>query len=177
MSALDGEGGAVEDQFVLAAELVGVEHRQAALDHLPDHHLLAHVDLAAVVGRAVRHEQDLRAAFGQRLADAEIAPDVLADRDAEPHAAEIDRPRHVRAGLEHALLVELAIVRQVDLEALGDDLAAVGDDDGVVRPLLRFSGVPMMTPGPPSAVSLAKSLTALSQAARKAGFSTRSSGG
>ena len=80
---IDGEGRAVEDQLVLTAELVGVEDRQAALDHLADDHLLAHVDLAAIVGRAIRHQQDFGAAFGQRLADAELAPDVLADRDAD----------------------------------------------------------------------------------------------
>ena len=41
------------------------------------------------------------------------------------HAAEIDRPRHVAPGLKHPLLVELAIVRQVDLVALGQHLAAI----------------------------------------------------
>ena len=44
---------------------------------------MAHVDLAAIIGRAVRHQQDFGAAFGQRLADAELAPDILADRDAD----------------------------------------------------------------------------------------------
>jgi len=44
-------------------------------------------------------------------------------------------------------------------------------------PLLRFSGTPTITPGPPSAVSAANSSAARSQAARNAGFSTRSSGG
>ena len=39
------------------------------------------------------------------------------------------------------------------------------------------SGQPMMTPGPPSAVSAASSSTAAMQAATKAGFRTRSSGG
>ena len=135
---VDGEGSAVEDQLVLAAELVGVEDRQAALDHLPDDHLLADLDLAAIIGRAVGHQQDLGAALGQRLADAELAPDVLADRDAEPDAAEIDRTRHVGTGLEHPLLVELAIVRQVDLVALGEHLAAIGDDDGIVGAALAL---------------------------------------
>ena len=58
------------------------------------HHLVAHIDLAAIVGRAVRRQQDFGAAFGQRLADASIVPDVLADRNAEPKPAEIDRSRH-----------------------------------------------------------------------------------
>ena len=41
-------------------------------------------------------------------------------------------PGDLGAGLEDALLVELAVVRQVDLVALGDDLAAIGDDDRIV---------------------------------------------
>ena len=50
------------------------------------------------------------------------------------------------------------------------NFAATGSD-------LRFSGVPMMTAGPPSAVSFAISFAAFSHAARKAGLSTKSSGG
>ena len=45
-----------------------------------------------------------------------VLPDVLADRHADAHAAEADRTRH-RADVEHALLVEHAVVGQVDLEA------------------------------------------------------------
>ena len=138
MVGIDGERRAVEYQFVLAAELVGVEHRQAGLDHLLDHDLVANIDLAAIIGRAVRHQQDLRAALCQRLADTEFAPDVLADRNAHPHAAEIHRPRHFRPGLEHALLIEFAIVRQIDLVALGDDLSTVGDNDRIVGAALAL---------------------------------------
>ena len=43
------------------------------------------------------------------------APDVLADRNADPRAAEDDWPRR-RPRREHALLVEDAIIGQVDLE-------------------------------------------------------------
>ena len=136
MIGIDRERSAVEDEFVLAAELVGVEQRQATLDHLADRHLVAHGHLGAVIRRAVRHQQNFGAALSQRLADAEFAPDVLTDRDAQAHAAEIDRSGHVGTGLEDAFLVELAIVGQVDLEAFGNDLAAVGDDDRVVQPAL-----------------------------------------
>ena len=55
-----------------------------------------------------------------------------------PDAAEVDRPRHVRPGLEHALLVELAIIGQVELVALGQQLAAVGDDDRIVDAALAL---------------------------------------
>ena len=59
-------------------------------------------------------------------------PDVLADRQAEAHAAEIDRPRH-RPGGEDALLVEHAVVGQVVLIALGGDGSAVEQQDRVVE--------------------------------------------
>ena len=45
------------------------------------------------------------------------------------------------------------------------------------RPVSPWRGKPTMTPGPPSAVSAARSSIAFWQAFRKAGFSTRSSGG
>src|SRR6201999_2459199 len=101
-------------------------------------HLMANIDLGAIVGRAVRHQEDLGAALGQSLADGDLSPDVLADRDADAHAAKIDRTLQLRSGLEDTLLVELAIVRQVELVALGDDPAAVGDDDGIVRATLAL---------------------------------------
>ena len=84
-SALNGEGRTIEDELVLSAELVGIDHRQAAFDDLADDDLMADIDLAAIIGRAVRNEQHLRAAFGQRLADVGIPPDVLADRYADAH--------------------------------------------------------------------------------------------
>ena len=126
-----GEGAAVEDQLVLPAELVGVKHRQPGLDDLPHGDLVAQLELFAREGRAVGNDQDLRAGFGQRLANAEIAPDVLAHRDAEPDAAEGDGAGH-GAGVEDALLVEHAVVRQVGLVTDGADLAAFEQGDGVV---------------------------------------------
>src|SRR5690606_335472 len=41
------------------------------------------------------------------------------------------RPRG--AGLADAFLVEFAVIRQVELEALAEDLAAIGDDDRIVH--------------------------------------------
>ena len=102
-----------------------------ALDDLSKRHLLAHLDLAAVVGRTVGHQKNLRAALGQRLAHTELAPDVLADRNAETHAPHIDRPGHL-AGVEDALLVELAVIGQIDLVAHANDLAVVDNGDGIV---------------------------------------------
>ena len=51
-------------------------------------------------------------------------------------ATEVDRPRHRRARLENALFVELAVVRQIELQPLGNDRTAVKHDDRVVEATL-----------------------------------------
>jgi hypothetical protein len=86
--------------------------------------------------RPVGHEQELGAPAGQ-AGGARGKPHVLADRQTDAHAPEVDRIRE-RPGCEHALLVEDAIVRQFVLEA--QLRASVGHErDGVVEAL----------PGPP----------------------------
>ena len=125
------ERAAVVDHLVLAADLVEIDERQAAFDHAIDAELHAHVGLADLVGRAVGHQQDLAAGLGDAFDDVG-RPHVLADRHADAHALEDQRPRH-RARREDALVVEHAVVRQVDLVALADDLALVEADDGVVQ--------------------------------------------
>ena len=50
---IEGEGRPVKHQFVLPAQLVRIDQRQVGLDHLADHHLVAPVRLAAIIGRAV----------------------------------------------------------------------------------------------------------------------------
>jgi hypothetical protein len=173
---IEGKRRAVEDEFVLAAKLVGVEDRQVAFDHLADDHLVADVDLAAIIGRTVRHQQHFRAAFGQRLADAEIAPDILADRNAEPDAAKIDRARH-RTLVENALLVELAVIGQVDLVALGGHLAAVEHHHRIV-PLVAARQRHAHDDARPAIGGFGGQLLhRLLAGGRKAGFMTRSSGG
>ena len=172
------ERGAVEHQLVLPADLVDVDQRQAALGDARDRDVEPHVVLVAPVGRAVRHDQDLGAGLGQALDHVlgRPTPDVLADRDADPHAAEIDRAGH-RPRREHALLVEHAVVRQIDLEAHGRDRAAVEQAIGVVELAVLDPRRADQHAGPPSAVSRASSSTLARQAAWNAGLSTRSSGG
>ena len=130
-SAPERERAAVVDHLVLSADLVEIDQRQAALDHAVDGELHAHVGLADLVGRGVGHQQDLAAGLGDAFDDVG-RPDVLADRHADAHALDHQRPRH-RTGREDALVVEHAVVRQVDLVALADDLAFVEADDGVVE--------------------------------------------
>jgi hypothetical protein len=130
------ERATVEDQFVLAAHLVDIDEGQAAFDHPLHAELDANVGLADLVGRAVGHQQDLAAGLGNAFDDVG-RPHVLADRHAEAHAVEDQRTRH-RAGREDALLVEHAVVGQIDLVALADDLALVEADDGIVQ-LVAFA--------------------------------------
>jgi hypothetical protein len=122
---IQDEGGAIEDEFVLPAYLVQIDHRQPGLGHARDDEVEAHVVLVALEGRAVGNEQDFSTCLRQCLAGL-IGPDILADRNAEPHTLEGDGPGG-GAGVEHALLVEHAVIRQVELVANGFD-AAIGEE-------------------------------------------------
>ena len=74
----------------------------------------------------------ISAPVSARLSVSVRLPHVLADHDAEPHAAEDDRARR-RTGGEDALLVEDAVIRQVVLEAQRRDLAAVEQQRRVIE--------------------------------------------
>ncbi len=125
------ERAAIVDHFILPADLVEVDEGQATLDHALDAELHPHIRLADFVGRRVGHQQDLAAGLGDAFDDVG-RPHVFADRHADAHAIEHQRPRH-RAWRKNALVVEHAVVRQVDLVALADDLAFVEADDRVVE--------------------------------------------
>ena len=87
--------------------------------------------LVALVGRGVGHEQDLAAGFGDAF-DRARRPHVLTDRHADAHAGEGERPG-IGPGAEDALLVEDAVIGQIDLEAHGGDAPAVEQRGGVVE--------------------------------------------
>ena len=91
---VEHEGGALEHELVLAADLVDVDERQAGVLDARHRHVEPLVDDAAPVGRAVRHQQNLAAGLADAF-DRLRAPDVLADRHADAQPAEIDRPRHL----------------------------------------------------------------------------------
>src|SRR3546814_334888 len=97
------EGGAVEHQLVLAAYLVHVDERQACLAAALHRELDALLGLVQLVGRAVDDDEDLGAGLLQALAHVG-RPHVLADHDAETHAAKVHRAGQ-RPCAEHALLV------------------------------------------------------------------------
>jgi hypothetical protein len=130
---VEHEGRAVEDELVLAAHLVQVDHGQPRFGHARDDEVEPHVVLVALEGRAVGNEQDFGTRLRQRLAGL-IRPDILADRNAEPHTLEGDGPR-CRACVEHALLIENAVIRQVELVAEGFDAAIGEESHGIIEVL------------------------------------------
>ena len=132
------EGGAVEDQLVLPAHLVGVDQRQAGLTDERDGSVEAGVPLVALEGRAVDRDHDLGARFGEALGHLG-KPKILAHHGAEAHAAKRDRPRQPGAG-EHPLLVEDAVIGQLVLVAPRRDRAAVEQQHRVVEPAVVDPG-------------------------------------
>ena len=128
---VERERSAVEYEFVLAADHVEIDERQAALDDARNGDVLANGELVALVRRGVADQQDFAAGFEDAF-DRVGAPDVLADRHADAHAAKHDRPRR-RPGRKHPLLVEDAVIRQIDLEPHRLDPPAVEERHGVIE--------------------------------------------
>ena len=67
-----------------------------------------------------------------RVSETAGSPEVLADHQAEAPAAEGDGAG-AGAGVEHALVVEDAVIGQFVLGAAGGDAAAIEDEGGVVK--------------------------------------------
>ena len=123
--------GAIEHQFILAADLIEIDEWKSCFRDARDGNVHAPVHLRPIERRAVGRDQNFSAAFGETF-DYVVFPDVFANRHANAHAFEIDRPRH-RAGGEHALFIEHAVVRQICLVADGFDLAAVDQHRRIIK--------------------------------------------
>ena len=127
---------AVENELILAADLIDIDERQFRLGDPRHGHVEAHLGLVAPIGRTIGHDEQLGAGLRQRFNDilvvAPVGPGILADRQPKPHAAEAHRTGH-RSRSKHALLVEHAVIRQVDLAADRLDLAAGQERIGVVE--------------------------------------------
>ena len=89
---VERERAAVERELVLTADHVEIDERQPALDDARDSDGLANGELVALVRRGVGHEQNFAPGFEDAF-DRVGTPDVLADRNADPRAAEDDWPR------------------------------------------------------------------------------------
>ncbi len=124
------ERSAVENKLVLPAKLVAVDQRQSGLDHTRNNHLQTVLRPVFPVGRAIGNQQQLRAGFLQTLANL-VVPDILADRQADAHTAEVDRSGQ-GAGSKNPFLVKDAIVGQVVLVANGLYLALVQQQGCVI---------------------------------------------
>ena len=132
------EGGAVEDQLVLAAHLVAVDQRQPRLGDAGHAEIDPVVRLVGLEGRAVQDHEDLGAGFLEAFGHV-LGPHVLAHHHPQAHAAEGDRPGQ-GAGPEHPLFVEHAVVRQIVLVAHRGDLAVLEQHGGVVEPAILAPG-------------------------------------
>ena len=130
------ERSAIEHQLILASDLVGIDERQIAFGDARDRDVEPNLLLVVRVRRAVGHDKQLCTGLGETLDHvlvvAPLGPDVLADRHADAHAAEVDGTRG-RARRKQAALVEHAIVGQVHLHAHRRDGAAVEQAAGVVE--------------------------------------------
>ena len=186
---------AVEDQLVLAADLVGVGQRGARLPGPALAQLQPVVVLALLVGRGVGHHQQPGPGPGADRHRAAVLPQVLADGDGHVHrlAARGGQPehRHRVAGHEVAELVEHAVVGQVVLGRGDRHLAAVQQRRGVLRgagrqPDPRRPGRcggpgsrprPRSRPGPAASSWAARPCSAATDASTNEARSARSSTG
>ena len=111
---VDRERPAVEHDLVLAAHEVAVEQRHGSRARALGHALFALGELAEMKRRGVEHAQHLRTGrLGAR--GRLVEPGVLADREAETQAADLEHDRPVASvapGGEVAPFVEHLVVRQ-----------------------------------------------------------------
>jgi len=121
----------VEQQFIVPAELVERSHRHAVLRGVRPHDRLVLVRFAHHKRAGRRADNQLRARrdkFGDGVGRVGVMrgeprilafPQVLADRQADPHAADVDHPRSESA-VEVPILVEDVVGRQQPLVIEGD---------------------------------------------------------
>ncbi len=148
----DADRVAVEDQFVVAPHLIEIEEVAAVLDgflpdQVPPHGRLLqrertgrHVDEEVrVLVRELAHRIPvIQAPRPERL----VVPDVLADRDAQAHALELER-RHGAGRLEVAVLVEDVVGGQQRLLPAPRHAPLAAERDRVHQRLARGRGVPV----------------------------------
>jgi hypothetical protein len=108
----------VEDQLVLSADDVAERHRGEVVARALGEHPLALEALVAVIGRGGRVEDQRRPGLGLVGRGRARHPHVLADREPDARAAEVDHGG-ARAGLEIALLVAHAVVPEPHLAVAG----------------------------------------------------------
>ncbi len=134
------------------------------------------IHLGAVIRRTVRYEQNLCATLSQRFSYTEFTPNIFTDGNPNSNTSEINRSWHW-ASLKYALLVELAIIGQINLEPFSDHLSGIQNCDGVVKSAFTIEWCSDDDTWPAIGRVTCKFTYGFSQASRKDGFRTRSSGG
>ncbi|HEX8582092.1 MAG TPA: nitrilase-related carbon-nitrogen hydrolase, partial [Acidimicrobiales bacterium] len=127
-----GHRVAVEDELVLAADLVAVDDRGPRLGRPAADQRQAQVVLGPLVGRGVGGDDEVHPGLAGDAARAALDPEVLADGQRDVHPVQ-PHDRQLGAGHEVAGLVEDAVVGQVPLVIADDDLAAVQQRGRVAR--------------------------------------------
>ena len=172
--AVEHERRAVEDELVLAADLVHVHERAGRIGGAGGEHALALAETVGVVRRRVDVEHELGAARGLLGDRAVRDPRVFADRDAHLHAGDLEEHERVGAGGEVALLVEHGVVREMTLVVRALHATAGAHGRRVVE---IAAGVDEADDGGARPVLAATLSIALRLARMKPGLSSRSSGG
>ena len=121
---------AVEHELVLPADRVDPGHECSIVGRPSADHRLSRRALSVVVRRTVDVDEHLRTVMGFPRHRARGEPAVFAYGQPDPNPVQLDDRAGV-AGLEVALLVEDAVVRQEDLVIDGRDLAVVQERGGV----------------------------------------------
>src|SRR5436309_5321608 len=143
---IDDDGGAVEQQFVVAADLIHIDERRVEAAGDLRKQLVARFPLAGVERGGGDIQKDARLLPGQLIdrvvaveldaQDLVVEPVVLADGDADARPRDVRR-LHRSGRLEVAQFVEDVVSRQQRFVLLLQDLAVLGDDRAVVQ---RFCG-------------------------------------
>ena len=105
----------IKDKLILPTNHVDIEERAFGLQRPADSMRHPAVRLQQVERRGVQRDDDLGPGFGKTF-DNIRCPDILADRQAKPPSPHHHRPRHL-ASREVALVIEDAVIRQIDLVA------------------------------------------------------------
>ena len=129
---IEGERCAIEDQFILAADQIGVDRGNAGGGNPLAHHLDPLMMLFQMAGRGIEDEEQFGAGGGGALGRAGF-PDVGADVDAAADAAQ-GHDAGFAAGVEVAFFVENVVIGQASLAVDRRYPAVFNDRRGIVAP-------------------------------------------
>lgn len=126
---------AVEDQFVLTSNHVGVGDIYVVVGGASGQHVLPELALASVVWGGVDVDDYLGASLSLHRGWAQGVPDVLTDVDSYMYAVD-DEDWALVAGLEVSVLVEDTVVGEVHFVVDAKELTVVGYCGGVMYVVL-----------------------------------------